>query len=57
MNKNNSYKKTALRIYAAISGAVFGGAFVFFIINPLLQVVFAIVSGGRDTGSDWLVFL
>ncbi len=50
-------RKILLIIYAFIAGALFGGAFAFFVINPLLQVLLSIITGGRDTGPNWLINL
>ena len=54
MNKKRFYK-TALRVYAALSGALFGGAFSFFVVIPSLQLLLSIFTGGRDTGPNWLI--
>jgi hypothetical protein len=54
MNKKRFYK-LALRVYAALSGTLFGGAFSFFVVIPLLQLLLSIITGGRDTGANWLI--
>jgi len=54
MNKKRFYK-SAIRVYAAVSGALFGVAFSFFVVIPLLQLLLSIITGGHDTGANWLI--
>lgn len=47
-----SARNILLLVYSFIAGGLFGGAFAFFIIVPLFQLLMAIITGS-DRGALW----